>query len=451
MPAVLTTKPGTIVKLGAVQRPRQIVTAMEISGAEAEERIDAENHVIRGVKIIGLRSQNPASVFGLSRREFGEALDKPYRYSLEALKDAARLYEGVRVYLDHPHYTVDRSGARHIESAEREVEDHFGRIVNVQVREDGLYGDLEYLASHTHAAKVIETAQRMPEQLALSHNALTEPQLVNGEVVIVRISHVRSVDLISERPGTTTNLFESSLADDHQEQTVSKKLKQIVESAPAGTKCRARLRYALEMMDEDEHEELLEMDVDVPAEATPEEQVEGAFRSLILAVLDDESLDTAAKLDKIKTLLTKKDETQAAVTPETPAEGESMEQAEEEEMPEGGNGEGEANGDEEKKTAAESSILSLQRKIKQLEAQDRARETLESAGVTVTGTRIRVLAGIKNSEDTQAMLAEWKKAEKVALETAAPRPPRSASPYARKSQQETPHVPNGKAFAAGLR
>lgn len=169
-----------------------------------QSRVDEENKVIRGVKILGLVSNNPARMIGADS-------DQPtYRYSMEALRKAAPLYEGVSVFIDHLPSNLDESGRRKASLEDRKLKDKFGKLQNIYVTETGLFGDLHYLESHELAKVVVEAAKRMPDLLALSHYAANRHEITaDGEVVVVEIPAVASVDLIGERPGTTHGLFES--------------------------------------------------------------------------------------------------------------------------------------------------------------------------------------------------------------------------------------------------
>lgn len=173
------------------------------------DRVDEENGVIRGVKILGLQSRNTVRTIGGTWEEFGEALDDFYSYSLEALRDAIPLFEGIKVVINHPEFNYSKDGRRSAAPADREAEDVFGRLVNVRAEGDGLYADHQYLKSHPFARRYVEIARRMPNVLAFSPAANGLPQLVGGKPVIVKITDARSVDLVGERPGTTSSLFES--------------------------------------------------------------------------------------------------------------------------------------------------------------------------------------------------------------------------------------------------
>lgn len=140
-------------------------------------QIDRENGVIRNVKILGTVSRNGRT------------------YIPEALKAAVPKYEKKVVNINH---------MREDSESNRQVQDGFGRLENVVVKNDELFGDLQFLKSHPIAERVCEAAERMPEQFGLSHNA---QGTMEGKKV-VSIDHVYSVDLV-RYPATVNSLFES--------------------------------------------------------------------------------------------------------------------------------------------------------------------------------------------------------------------------------------------------
>lgn len=144
----------------------------------ASDAIDTEAGVIKGVKILGTKSKNG--------RE----------YSATILEQAKGKYEGLGINLDH-------------QKGNRRVSDGFGRIRGVELRQDGLYGDLEYLKSHPFAGQFVESAERMPEQVGLSHSAEGRVSKQGDREVVEEISEVYSVDVV-RYPATTKGLFESN-------------------------------------------------------------------------------------------------------------------------------------------------------------------------------------------------------------------------------------------------
>lgn len=164
-------------------RPRpQSQELFEHIQAAPTGRIDRANGVIRGVKILGRSSRNG--------RE----------YSTEAMQEAAKLYEGVAVNLNHP--------SRATPNASRPVEDGIGWLENVRVRADGVYGDLAVLKSHPRAESIFEFAERNPGRFGLSHNAAGNVVTRNGRQIVESVDAVRSVDLV-QNPATNQSLFES--------------------------------------------------------------------------------------------------------------------------------------------------------------------------------------------------------------------------------------------------
>lgn len=157
---------------------RETVNLLEFAGFDPGNRIDEEKGVIRGVKVLGRVSLNK------------------YEYSDAALQQAAKLYEGVRVNLNHP--------SRDNLSAERPFEASIGWLRKGEVRADGVYADLHYLKLHPYSAALVEMAKRNPNRVGLSHNADGERR---GSVV-ESIVRVRSVDIV-QRPATVEGLFES--------------------------------------------------------------------------------------------------------------------------------------------------------------------------------------------------------------------------------------------------
>jgi len=185
------------------------VKLFESADGNSAARVDRDKGIIYGVKILGFQSRATGRTIGLDPNEFGPAIDEPYSYDPAAVAEAAPLYEGVRVYIDHPEFKYLPSGERIPSQRDRRLDEVFGRLVNIRVGETGLFGDLQYVTSHPDAPQIVELAEKFPELLALSHNAHGDPSLINGRIVITEIGDVKSVDIVGERPGTTQSLFES--------------------------------------------------------------------------------------------------------------------------------------------------------------------------------------------------------------------------------------------------
>jgi hypothetical protein len=145
---------------------------------------------IRGCKVLGRKSPNK---HGLREATNGT------EYTLECMKRAAPLYEGIRVNANHP----DRQAP----GKDRQIEDRLGKLVNVRVTEGGMYGDLLVLATHPMAESLAAAAEAMPGAYALSHNSYGKGTVENGTYVVTEIPEVKSVDVVADG-GTNRGLFE---------------------------------------------------------------------------------------------------------------------------------------------------------------------------------------------------------------------------------------------------
>lgn len=228
----------------------------------ADAKIDREAGVIRGVKVLGRESANGRT------------------YSDQAMKDAARLYEGAEVNIDHDRKEPNR---------ERGLLEGFGVLRGVVEQPDGVYSDLHYLKTHPATEVFLERAERFPDKVGLSHNADGKASRRSGKLIVESIAKVNSVDVV-RNPATNKGLFES------KDQTMPKTVKEILESAFPETFAACGL---LEM------DGMGAMAVEAPAasEGGSEEQIKTAFRAMVMAAFDDESLDTKATAKRIKTIL----------------------------------------------------------------------------------------------------------------------------------------------------
>lgn len=148
--------------------------------AIAPRRVDREAGLIEGVRILGPSSKNGR------------------HYSPRAMSEAARLYEGAPVNVDHPA----------TERKDRPLAEAFGWIRNVRQEPDGVYGDLHYLRSHPQAELVAEAAERNPNRIGLSHHAEGTVRMDGQRVIVETVERVHSVDLV-QTPATNAGLFES--------------------------------------------------------------------------------------------------------------------------------------------------------------------------------------------------------------------------------------------------
>lgn len=148
-------------------------------------RVDPQQGVIRGVKILGLESRNGRS------------------YLPEALAAAVPLYEEAKVNVNHP---------KGDPLAPRDYQDRLGVIRNVAARSEGLFADLHFNPKHALAEQLTWDAEHAPENVGFSHNVQARTTRQGGRVVIEAITKVQSVDLVAD-PATTRGLFEAAAGD----------------------------------------------------------------------------------------------------------------------------------------------------------------------------------------------------------------------------------------------
>lgn len=144
---------------------------------------DSDSGLISGVKILGLTSRN------------GRV------YPPEVLREAAPLYEGAKVNINH----VSKEAAR----LPRDYRDRIGTVSNVVFKENsGLFADFHYNPNHAQAKQLLWDAHNAPNNVGFSHCVEAVYHQENDLSVIDKIVRVISVDLVAD-PATTNGLFES--------------------------------------------------------------------------------------------------------------------------------------------------------------------------------------------------------------------------------------------------
>jgi len=226
--------------------------------------VDREAGVIRGVRVLGLKSKNGR------------------RYLKEAVADAIPMYEGSKIFIDHT-----------LVEGDRPVRDRWAQLKNVSQDEDGgLSGDIHFLKSHALTPVILEAIERFSD-FGLSHDANGEVRSENGVAVVHKINRVHSVDLVSN-PATNKNL--------HESETMKRKIIEVLREN-AKVSIAGYLAQRLQEMDG-----MGDMSMDMPTEAaSPEDQADAAFKAIVLAILDGEG-DANAMVEKIRKLLEVKSE-----------------------------------------------------------------------------------------------------------------------------------------------
>jgi hypothetical protein len=300
-------------------RPR-VVTLREDVVHGGSLTVDREKGEIRGVKILGWESTN--------RR----------RYLPEAGRAARGLYEGRAVNVDHFVQAGDN----------RSAYDRLGKLQDVEVRADGLYGTLVVLKSHPMAERVFEAAERMPDAFGLSHNAEGRGHTdSDGIFVVEEITRVNSVDLVAD-PATNKSLSESK--------TITTTPRKMIES---GKLTPAAKKALLEMAkDCQEMEEPMPV---VAADPADGRQLLAQAVGLLAQSGDSADHDLAAKLMKL-------------LKPDEPVE----EEEEDEEKP--------VEKEDEEKPVEES-----RKAVQQLREELNVRDLVEDAGITFGSSAARRL------------------------------------------------------------
>ena len=330
--------------------------------------VDRDAGVIRGVKVLGRESRNG--------RE----------YSDRALHEAAKLYDGIGVNLNHP----DRRDTH----LERPVEAGFGWLEGVEVKADGVYANLHYLRNHLQAAVLVEAAERNPRRFGLSHNAEGKVARRDGRTIVESIEKVRSVDVV-QNPATNAGLFESEARD-----MSTRTVKEVFQEHDG------RLTRLLE-------DGLLAgcsgAAVDLPAGTSADDQVAAAFKSMIATVLDDDSLDLKARLAKIRDIL----KAQEKLT------GGAETVAGDDDQPATGPAVAESAGDA---IRNDQKVRQLLERLDRLETEASCRVLLEAHRRTCDATRLRALGALASEEERIKLIESWPERSSPASVGLHPRP-----------------------------
>jgi hypothetical protein len=304
--------------------------------------------VIRCVKVLGRESRNG--------RE----------YSGRALYDAAKLYEGIAVNLNHP----DRRALQ----LERPVEAGFGWLEGARVEADGVFADLHYLRSHGQAAVLVEAAERNPRRFGLSHNAEGRVARRDGKTIVESIEKVRSVDVV-QNPATNAGLFES------EEREMSSRTVKEVFAEHGGPLVR--------LLEDGALAGVAGVPVDVASESGGDDQVAAAFKSMIGAVLDDAGLNLKAKLAKIRDILKAQEKLTGTDASETTASAPPVAESARDVI------------------ENDPAVRQLVERLDRLETESACRALLEAHQRSCDATRLKVLAALSSEDDRVRLIESW--------------------------------------------
>lgn len=320
--------------------------------------IDTESGVIRNVRCLGSVSANGR------------------KYSDKALTSAARLYEEIEVMIDH------RGPERRPEA--RSMREGVGVLRNCRVDRSNpsdpcVRADLHYYKAFPGIDLVLERIIRTPTKIGLSHDALGE--MGSGkEPIVEEVHRVFSVDLVRD-PATSTTLFE-------ERQTMPAiTLKESLAKAKTD-KGAAKL---LKLLEQNEFAPMAEEPMEEP-EAGGMDAVAAGLRTMVMGVLDDDSIDTAGKIARIKAILATQDKLG--------------------EMGKPGKAEGETKSDEpvaemdDEETKMESTV----RQLKQMQLDAKRRDLLEAKGLRrsdLSDNQVKLFELQTNIKHAEILLETW--------------------------------------------
>lgn len=316
-----------------------------------------EDGVIRGAKLLGFNSRNGR------------------RYESNALKDAAKKYEGKKVYVDHP-----QPGT----TGDRKFDDWAGVIENVRYEpRKGLFGDVVLRQESSHFRGIVEAANhpKFSKSCGFSHVAEGESHMDGDTEIVESIREVFSVDLVTD-PATTAGFYESI---GHEKQT----LKEAVASLPES---QSEIRQQLtEMMDAGYLDGGFGADNEKEPTSDPMSQIAAMLQTLVAALADvSKAAVKASKPDPVAPPAVGG----APGTPPADPAANSGEGTEEDEM---------SDEDKQKVEAFES--------LTRENAELKAKTLLIESGRSATDVRIKALASCPTDEDRRELLESWPKIE----------------------------------------
>ena len=342
----------------------------EITTQEAALKVDAEKGLIKDVKVLGRVSNNKR------------------RYTDGALKGSVKIYEGMKVNVNHGQAPGQR----------RDLEDLIGVLRNVNVQEDGVFGDLQFNPKHRFADQLVWNAVNDPANIGFSHDATCRHSREGGVVVIHEILDVKSCDIVGQ-PATTCGLFESE-----EPKTMKRTIQQIAKAAKGKCFGATRLLQLCEADGMVGEVPIAEVPVDVPVEASADDAVRAAFKAAILAVIDDESLDTSAMMKRISELLKAKDKIEdAGEEPEAEAATGAATEEGTQSNPAGKGGDGGGVTPDGKTNAV---VKELKEEVHRMKSRDAVRRLLDKHGNPVIEEDLfEALCDLPNNTAREAILA----------------------------------------------
>jgi hypothetical protein len=146
----------------------------------SEAQVDRDGKLVRNVALLGPESRNG------------------YRYTLEAMQEAAPLYDGRPLFVDHAD-----SGP-----TQRKLRDYAGQVVQPRLENHRIRGDLKLLGPN--ADWLLQLMEASPRDIGMSHVVLARRNPEGDEVR--QIERVLSVDIVAF-PATTQSFQEATMGE----------------------------------------------------------------------------------------------------------------------------------------------------------------------------------------------------------------------------------------------
>jgi len=388
------------------------------SGKIAADKIDRAAGVIRGVKILGVKSNNKPPFNHL--------------YPLETRQKATPLLEGAKVGMNHP---APGTGSRPVQDTLG-----LGLFRNVHHDLDGSYADWHFNPKHQLAESIFWEAENNPNGLAFSINGDSQHKRpTDAGTIVESIDSLDYIDLVS-RGATTNGLFEEL------RKPMKKKLSTLIEELktprPGYSRALREMAEAGIMSPDSSYDEPAPMGAACAAKGPPEMEamdhetaLKAGFKGAVNAVLDDDSMDMKAKLAKVKEILAAQEKLLGG--------GKGAK---------GGKGDdGDGDEDEAKKKAEEEKKAEESRRSQQgnlveaLQLQIKVRDLCADETVTPTKVLRKALDGCTTLQEARDLIVEHKKTlqESAAAKPAPAGGARSGTPATtptkvQESQQTTP-------------
>lgn len=353
--------------------------------AQQTEKSRVAPGVIYGVRVLGRYSPN----------NHGEdRATKGTEYPPEMMKRSLKMYDGARVCIGH----VQEASKRDPNAMVGVLKDC--RFDESKPGDECLRADLHYLESHEMGRKLAEDASRKLGVFGLSQDAYVEEEELIGERLVVKsLAKLETVDVVY-KAATNRNLLESDRTGKTMKTVKKTTLRKLIEAAVPKFKDfrKNRTLHAYRVLEDDSLDK--DMDKEMEAEGEPEEGGEGepgdaldaGFKTAMVAVLDDDTLDMAGKIDKLKKLLAAKESLCEEEDPGEPTkEAEDEDDDEKKKAKEADEGDDEKAKKKEKKESAKRDP-----ELERLKREKAVRKVCESEGYKPTETEIEDFAGMSD-------------------------------------------------------